>query len=405
MDWRSSSKMGRRRFFKNAAAAGVSASSLYWGTQEGLAAAAEPDEVPYVKFLHGAPKPEGDGRKPIYDSIPREEWERRWTAVNLRDNVARQLKQKYDTNLISAEFEPMKQSPTGFGVSIAYIEVTRNGEVTDSPDVPKEQIEDSFGGTGSGEAAKDEYHATREGIPIVVERRQERGIGCGEATLMDQKTINAISAGIDVTCVDEGSGSLTAPFMSNDYGEGWIISGHVAGGELGGAAGTVVKQGEAGGEERIGEVRDSQVFGHIDWAFVEDTESEKYPVEATAEPEDISSADYEIGGITTDDTLVNKAGTSETFYTQGVSTERLASTINKVGGSGTSYVVSEHDVTDGDSGGILFGVGDGGTYAYVAGSLRAEVNEDNDGDDCPDDAESTTAETIENKAKGYFMKY
>ena len=65
--------MSRRKFIKTASAAGVSASSLYWGSQSGLAAVAEEDEVPYVKFLHGTPEPVGDGREPIYDSIPRKE--------------------------------------------------------------------------------------------------------------------------------------------------------------------------------------------------------------------------------------------------------------------------------------------------------------------------------------------
>lgn len=73
MDWNNTRQMSRRRFTEVAAAAGVSLSSLYWGTKEGLAAAADENEIPYVKFLHGMPEPVGDGREPIYDSIPREE--------------------------------------------------------------------------------------------------------------------------------------------------------------------------------------------------------------------------------------------------------------------------------------------------------------------------------------------
>jgi hypothetical protein len=94
MNWNKVSDMSRRKFIKTASAAGVSASSLYWGSQSGLAAAAEEDEVPYVKFLHGTPEPAGDGREPIYDSIPRKEWERRWTTVDLRDKIGRQLNKR-----------------------------------------------------------------------------------------------------------------------------------------------------------------------------------------------------------------------------------------------------------------------------------------------------------------------
>lgn len=129
----------------------------------------------------------------------------------------------------------------------------------------------------------------------------------------------------------------------------------------------------------------------------------KYTVEKVAQENDMASTDYEIGGIVNDDTLINKADTDETFYTQGEATSRLNNTLINVGGIGSSYVTSEHDTTNGDSGGILFGVGDNDYYAYVAGVMKSAVNEDNDGDSCNDDTKSTTAETVENKADGHFL--
>jgi len=404
MDWNQMGSMNRRNFIKTASAAGVSASSLYWGTQNGLAAAANKDEVPYVKFLHGTPEPAGNGRRPIYDSIPREEWERRWTAVDLRDKTGRQLNKKYDTDLISPEFTSMDSSHTGFGVKVVYTRIVQDEEVVRSPDVSFEDVKEEFEGSGTGEAAKGEYRAVREDIPILVTQRRERKTGCSESDVMNQITIDGIPAGVDMTAVDEGSGSLCAPFYRSDYGEGWIVSGHVVGGLGGGAAGTVVKQGALDSEEKIGEVRDSQVTSDIDWAYVEDSVSGKYTVEEVAQEDDMTSTDYKIGGIVNDDTLVNKEGTSEVFYTQAEQTSRLSNTIINVGGIGNSYVVSGHDTTDGDSGGILFDVGDNDYYAYVAGVIRSEVN-DNDSDDCNDDVKSTTAETTENKANGSFMAY
>jgi hypothetical protein len=403
MNWNKVSDMSRRKFIKTASAAGVSASSLYWGSQSGLAAAAEEDEVPYVKFLHGTPEPAGDRREPIYDSIPRKEWERRWTTVDLRDKIGRQLNKRYNTDLIAPEFTLMNSNHTEFGVKVVYTKMVQNGEVVRSPDVPFSDVKEEFEGNGKGEAAKGRYHAVREDIPIVVTRRAEENVGCSEEDLMDQITIDGIPAGVDMTAVNEASGSLCAPFHRNNYGEGWIVSGHVVGGEFGGASGTVVKQGEAGSEEKIGEVRDSQVNADIDWAYVEDSVAGKYTVEKVAQENDMASTDYEIGGIVNDDTLINKADTDETFYTQGEATSRLNNTLINVGGIGSSYVISEHDTTNGDSGGILFGVDDNDYYAYVAGVMKSAVNEDNDGDSCNDDTKSTTAETVENKADGCFL--
>lgn len=298
----------------------------------------------------------------------------------------------------------MDSSPTNFGVTIVYTEKVQDGEIIRSPDVSIDEVQDSFAGTGTGQAAKGKHRAERTGIPITVTKVEEQDLGCSEGSPMQQKTLSNIPAGVDVTCVDAGNGSLTAGFRSDEDGYGWIISGHVAGGELGGASGTEVRQGEVGKEQKIGVVRNSQVNADIDWAFVEDTEGTKAPVAEVAQPDDMSSTDYVIGGITTDDTLANKAGSNETFYTQGVQTSRIANVLIGVGGvNGTSYVTSEHDTTDGDSGGILFGVGPNDEYAYVAGTIKSGVNEDNDGDDCPDDTKSTTAETVENKANGYFI--
>lgn len=341
MDWNAASSLGRRSFVKKAAMAGVSASSLRWGTQEGLAKAADDDEVPYVKFLHGTPEPHGSGRKPIYDSIPREEWERRWTAVNLRDRVGQKLKRKYDESLLSPEFTSMDSSPTGFGVKVVYTTVEENGEEVRSPNVPFSEVQLAFEGTGKGAAAKGDFRASREGIPITVTRRTQRDLGCSESDLMDTTALDAVPAGVDSHAVNEGYGSLCASFSRSDYGAGYIVSGHVVGGEFGGASGTEVEQ----GGEKIGEVRDSQVNADIDWAYVEDSVSGKYPAEKVADASDITTNDYDIGGIVTDDTLINKAGTSESFYTQGKATKRITGTLINVGGTGSTYVTSSQDLS------------------------------------------------------------
>lgn len=403
MDCNLSQKMSRRSFTKAAITSGVSATSLYYGTQEGLAQQASTDQVPYVKFLRGMPKPYGEGRRPVYDSIPREEWERRYTAIDVRQRVARWISQKYRQSGITAEFVPDESSPTDFGVRVVNTVTKGKKEVSTS------QLRSEFEGKWTGEAGPKGSKVTRQGIPVVVKERYEAQTGCSENhDGLSKKNLDEIPGGVDIDVPDAGAeGSLTAPFYNKGgYGVGWIVAGHVVNiNNNNGGSGYDVLQGEDGIEDKIGKARYGNNAIDADWAYIENTESGTSAISRVADEENIVYRDYPIGGIATNDTLKNKVGTDETFFIQGLASGRVSGTILGTGGglNGPSYVGTSHDNTTGDSGGILFGTGPNDYYAYVAGTVYAQTGSDDDGDGCRDDTKSTTAETVEDRGNGYFM--
>lgn len=149
----------------------------------------------------------------------------------------------------------------------------------------------------------------------------------------------------------------------------------------------------------------------IDWAWVRPRKREGYYVDGTiAEPQNNPpDTDYSVAGKVTNSGLKADVGTEETYYTQGETSRRLSGTITEMGANdnlGPYYndVKSSHDVGPGDSGGPLFHVDSSGD-ACIAGVIYASYDPqsviDELGDGCGG-ALSTTAETVEDDAPGYF---
>lgn len=399
------SRMGRRRFTKIATAMGVSWASLVYGTQEGLVKAMRKNEVPYVRYLRGEPEPTGNGREPIYDSIPRDEWGDRWTAVDLRGKVANRIYEKWGDPQIIPGFSTLENSPIGFGVKVYYTTTINNDGSKRTPEPSFDEVRSELPSVGKGTAGDGNYRETRENIPIIVERRTVRPSShCIDTLFKDP--YDSVPGGLRV---DMSSwGSMTAPFYSSKHGgEGWISSGHVPD-----STGEDVLQGgnsDATGWEKIGEVSYIKVTTNsdIDFSIVKDTVSGKVPYERMADDDGDDGYEFYIDGIVTDDTLVNDAGTSETYYTQAYKTGRKSCTIIGTGGVSTdpSWVSCTSDVDSGDSGGALYthGPRDG---VFIAGVIAQKINDDDDSDDyCGNDAKCTTAETVENHGDGYFTTW
>ena len=131
--------MGRRRFMENLSALGVSGTAISFLDQDDLEQVTSnpEDEVPYVARLRG----EGDTRVPEYETIPREEWERRKTALNARDQVSQFLDQQFGDHPYSVAFTANDQSPTGFGVEVRRpVAIDQEGN-TREPEATLEELE------------------------------------------------------------------------------------------------------------------------------------------------------------------------------------------------------------------------------------------------------------------------
>lgn len=166
-------RMGRRRFVEAALSLSIAAESIRFGTRNGIVRAADVDEVPYVKYLKGDPT-DPHGREPIYDTIPREEWIRRRTALNLRARVDRAIRRNWGVSSITPVFVAMEGSPTGFGVRVEYeILVDREG-TTRTPEPSFEEVRATLPEKADVTAGDGEYRETRRNIPIRVVRTESR---------------------------------------------------------------------------------------------------------------------------------------------------------------------------------------------------------------------------------------
>lgn len=132
-------RMSRRNFMENLAAVGVSAPAINGLSQDEISNYDLESEVPYIKAKRTTEKQPGEApvRELVYDTIDREEWERREAALNVRDRVQSALDEHFEDQPIHASFGGDEQSPIDFGVGI---EVQRDERL----DYDLEDIEDAF---------------------------------------------------------------------------------------------------------------------------------------------------------------------------------------------------------------------------------------------------------------------
>lgn len=378
------SRMSRRRFLRVASAMGVSATCLAYGTQEGLVAAADENEVPYVALLKDKGQPHEDSfeREPIYKSIPRDEYNVRYTADDAAQKAGQLiLDEGWDAERLSPAWGAAEQTPHGFGVTVKYRTVHRASGETVTPKPSFDEVRSRLPNAISGEVEDGNGGTHQREVPVEVVRKTGRQVSdCQEVTYYGPDQDSFPGGGPCKEGTEEGT--FCAEFYSSDAGSyGLITAGHVAQ-----EGNTVQWLGED-----VGVTQDSQDTIDIDWAFVDDSLANNI-YNDLVNGDNTARAEY-VKGIVTDSELKNDVGTSTTYYTQGRTTCRTSGTLIDTGGLGTSYVTATPDVDSGDSGGPLFKLVDGD--AYIAGDIIQQINSGSD-------TKATTAETVENKANGFF---
>lgn len=373
MDSSDLQKMGRRRFMENLAGIGVSATTVQNISQEELAQLTEDpeEEMPYVEAYANRGRRENGAvsREPIFDTIDRNKWERIQTALNARDEVSKRVGEKA---VVSSRYDD--QSPTDFGI---YVDVPVESEVK------PEEIEAMLPSTLRGSVPGQEV--AHENIPVVVGESEHNLTGCYDSS----PSYDEIPAGTAISTNIEG-GTLNGPFHSYDHGDGWVTAGHVVEDD----SGTYdVFIDTSDGFIEFGTPHDTHYDKiDLDYTFIEPTNSSRSP-SAWITNSNSQNKDLEIGGILSDEALENHIGDeSYNLQTQGRASCRSDGYITDVNGFGTSSVTTTHPVGPGDSGGPLFRELDG--VAFIAGDVFKEA---------PEGAQSTTAETVEEKLNGFFM--
>jgi hypothetical protein len=369
---------------------GVSATTLSYLSQDALAEVTHDpkEEVPYVAYLKGEP-PE---REPVYKIIERDEWERRHTAIDVRDRVGERVNKMDESNLIDVSYQDLKESPTGYGVVITYIEERIDDEEIRSPSVSIERLREDIPNEATGKVGKKEYEASRSDIPVIINREtvstDDININTSHNPCMENDNYWNETPGGTPANINFTFGTFCAPYYSPDEGYGLITSGHVA--EGGGGVGSSVHQDTS----KVGEVTHFHKGFYRDYAHVDRSLSD---LDVAVANIDNSTTDYGIFGIVTNQELQNNVG-EKTLYTQGHTTCRDHGTISNVTFGSYAVDINPLDgVEGGDSGGPLFDVrsGVGGFEAYVAGVVKKNLTFGG--------TRSTTAETVENHFGGHFL--
>jgi hypothetical protein len=196
-------------------------------------------------------------------------------------------------------------------------------------------------------------------------------------------------------------GTITAPFHSDSYGDGWVMSGHVA---------------SANGEEiahelddpidrvDLGTSRDQINSGVRDCAYIE---SDTYRIPSSWIPsEDYNdSQDISIDGILTDAGLENRVGQNYDLTVQGRMTGRHNTNLEGVikggvfGNDVKALIADQNNTVSGDSGGPVFHQLSNGVY--ICGTHIGTYDTNDDG--TYEDSAATTAETVEEELGGNFI--
>jgi hypothetical protein len=380
MDISDLERMGRRRFMENLAGVGVSATTLQELTQDELSEVTEdPEEkVPYLARYETVEKEPGKApvREPVYETIPRGEWERRKTAIDAADRIDRQVEEELGDPRISAAFRADPSSPTDFGVAV---------RVPDDPSLEHslEVVEQVLPSETAGHTPESDPVAM-EGIPVDVELRATEPLACYNLQHYDEVP------GGQAT----GGGTLTGTFYSNARNQdGWATAGHIVDGE-----GDVVFQDTGSSLDDIGVMRDrynedsSDPDGAIvDCGFVEPTSDETF-IDYICEEDNSSKYGFPIEGIILNQELQHNVGNQDYgVRMQGKTSCKKTGYIKEMD-NGDSIDVSK-EMDNGDSGGPAYRVADG--KAYIVGIIGDRLI-NSTGTQC------TTAETTEQTLDGSF---
>jgi len=377
---------------------GVSGATLEYLTQDALAEVTHDptEEVPYVARYKNVSREPGElpEREPIYKTIEREEWERRRTAINVRERVASRIEKLDYSDQVDVVYTGMEESPTDFGVVVTYPEGSSFGV---GPDGLENMLPDKL----TGVAGQGDYRATREDIPIKI-AQTKKGSKTGAPSCLDWKVLDEVPGGTPVNMKSDGSlGTLCAIYFDPDPNTSNMIS-YVTSGHVADTVGDIGEQGGAGPDAEVGKVQktvqdppgDNQP--PIDYAILSRREAVTPYI---ADPNDLSK-DLEILGIVANEELEYLVDTDSTLYTQGSTTCRSAGTAAAMYAGGEEVRINldglGYHVDDGDSGGPIFQKVSGG--AFIAGVISGWRY------DFPELLSvGTTAETVETHNGGAFL--
>ena len=369
--------LGRRDFLEKSAGATTLGVYGILGVRGGQAGEVQygAREVPYVAFLENDTNESGEFvRTPVYDKLDQEEWERRQTALDVRDQVGEILGEEFEEEPVYTSFTAMDQSPTGFGVEV---------DVDGSAQYDLQDIEDELPTELEG-SIDAEITANRQGIPVIVTERD-----FNQLSSYTQRNYDPVPGG-QIIQGEEDSGTATAEFFHPDYKEGLITAGHVFA-----SGGETVSQWTGAFADEIGVAKDVKDTSLKDFAFIDMTSDESPTDYITTE--DNSSKWKRVDGVVTDQTLNNQVGENFEIHMQGQASGRKSGPLYKTKSDflgNTKMAVVDELMDIGDSGGPMFREQNGNVYLVGAISSGA------DGDT---KTKGTTAETIEGSTGGVFQ--
>ncbi|MFC4406889.1 hypothetical protein [Haloarchaeobius iranensis] len=392
---------------KVASAIGISTSCLRFGTQEGLVSAmGDPsEEVSYVERLRVVEDDDGNPirREPIYNSISRDEWIRVETASEAQSRIYRLLRQEFPRSPeLNAHKVESDQSPIGYEIVVRYPVASDSGGSEVTPHASAQSVAEALPNTLEITVGRDEWAATRKGIPVRFSRTQVERAAQTECGDNDDTPPSYIHDWSDIPagcCVwgwpDGDPGTANGTFYHHKYGEYCLI-----------AAGHCVQAPEAGEpnpswgnpdlDSPDGYVLDKIDTTDRDYALLR-TYSQN--TQRRIRHPSTTTTDYDIYGSITDQGIQNTyEATGETVYAQGNVLERVSSQITEYdenNGGGTQQIKFTADVECGDSGGLIFAESEDGYGAYILGIINQFYYQN--GVDI-----GNTAEAVENTYNGFY---
>ncbi len=378
----------RREFLKKAGVAGLTI-----GLPQPQERSTENEKIPYLHSYKTVNTSSGPERKPVYKTLTRQEWEEIYTTQEGLESLGEKLEDESNIPRPHLRFTGMDDSPTGFGVEVILRENYED----------KSHVESIIPRKIRGRATRNGFEASNE-IPVRIETPDiiEENTDCYDSSTLYDNVSGA--APILLGAGGDNLGTIAGPFNSNEYGDGWVTAGHVAGGNN-----VDVFHEVDGVTEKIGVTRDYTDSGYIDCTFIEPT-GDIDPIEWIASSDYTSNKNRELeSGVLTDDALRNHVDDqSWDMNMQGQTSCRVSTyvdgVIEDIFGNVQAVTLDTRTSEGGDSGGPYFlevyDSSDNHHNAKIGGVHIGKY--DSNGDDYYERIIGTSAETVENELGGTF---
>ncbi len=372
--------VGRRDFLKTVGAVGF-ASPVLDSTDLQEIGDIVYDATQEVPFVEAVSRTAGE-EQPIYNTLPKDEWERKFAVTRARDRLEDYL----DDQSIDADYSlgavVDEDSHLDLGVEVDVFDASEPAVYELEQSLPTEvdvERETEYGPVSIGN------------IPVAVEP-VEIEKQCNYD--LDNDWPDGVPGGAAIFNQDDTDveGALTAPFIRNGV-DGWVTAGHMA-------ASTGQDIGTGDGDP-LGEVEEIVNDGKTDCLFVEIFGNGISPDRSRYVANNDGSDYYvPVDGIIPDSGLEAHIGDSDWYVDQqGRETCAKGGNITAVH---NNYAESDYDSKDGDSGGPVyhrfFDEAEDEFRADIAGPHGGSI-ERTFGENT---AWFTTAETVESELSGYF---